>query len=501
MGIPRSGSNLSRTTRVELTLGIFEHDMRYAWRLLVRQPGAAAAIVVTLALGIGANSAVFSVVNAVLLRPLPYREPEALVMIWERRAAEGVDDNVVSPADFLDWARLNSSFEHMAAFSATSADLTGSGDPVQLAIAGVSASFFDVLGVHAAIGRTFTAGEDVLGRHRVVVLTNGLWRQRFGSDPAIVGRTIVINGIPQQVIGVLPAGFEFLEGRPSAFAGDVDSAVLFAPLVLQGGSSAPPRASHQLTVYARLKPGVALDAARRDMDAIGQQLSATYRENAGHTPNVVSLRDQIVGPAQRGLLVLMASVTFLLLIACTNVANLLLARSAGRRRELAIRAAVGAGRARLIRQSLTESLLVSFIGGGLGLVVASWTLQVLIAETPNTLRGVGLERARLDLWVLAFTATVCVFTAVVAGALPAWQVSRTTPADPLRDARTIARVAAPRRPRGAHRQRSGVDSPAPDWRRTDAAQLRACVVAAGGHRHRAASRRDAHPAAHSLSQS
>jgi predicted permease len=412
----------------------FEHDLRYAWRTLRRQPATAAAILATLALGIGANTAVFSVVHAVLLRPLPYRDPGQLVIIWEQRPAEGADANVVSPADFLDWSRLNQSFTGMAAFLPTTGDLTGTGNAVQIPVGGVTAAFFDVLGVPAALGRTFGPGDDVLGNDRVVVLSNTLWRQRFGSDPSVIGRTITLNGVPQQVIGVLPASFEFSTNRADAQLMEGGGALLWAPLLLQRGAAPPARASHQFNVYARLKPGASLEMAREDMRRIGDQLSQQYRENAGHAPNVVPLRDDIVKPARDGLLVVMSAVAFLLLIACTNVANLLLARSAGRRRELAIRSAVGAGRARLLRQSLTESLLISILGGVLGVIVAAWTLQLLIAETPAALRGVGLVRARLDAPVLLFTGAIAILTAVLAGALPAWQIARTLPGDPLREA-------------------------------------------------------------------
>ena len=411
-----------------------EHDLRYAWRTLRRQPATAAAILLTLALGIGANTAVFSVVHAVLLRPLPYSEPGRLVIVWERRPAEGAEANVVSPADFVDWARLNRSFTAMAAFLPTTADLTGSGDAVQVPVGGVTAAFFDVLGVRASLGRTFAEGDDVLGRQRVVVLSDALWRQRFGSDPSIIGRTITLNGVPQEVIGVLPAQFEFSTNRRDAQMMETSGALVWAPLVLRDGPNPLPRASHQLNVYARLRPDVSLDMARDDMRRVGDDLSQQFRENTGHAPNVVPLRDDIVKPARDGLLVVMSAVAFLLLIACTNVANLLLARSAGRRRELAIRSAIGAGRARLLRQSLAESLLISVIGGVLGVVVAAWTLQLLIAETPAALRGVGLVRARLDVPVLLFTAALSLVTAIIAGALPAWQVSRTMPGDPLREA-------------------------------------------------------------------
>ena len=399
-------------------------DLRYALRSLVRQRGVTATILVTLALGIGATTAVFSVVYAVLLRPLPYAEPDRLAMIWEKRPAEGVTDNVVSPADYLDWARLSSSFTGMAAYSAATADLTGSGEPVQLQVGGVTAQFFEVLGVRPALGRTFEPGEDILGRHRVVVLSHAIWQQRFGGDPQIVGRQIVLNGLPQEVIGVLRRDFEF----PG------EAIDLWAPVVLQGGSEPPPRASHFLMVYARLRGDRSIEAARADLDSIGATLAREYpAENRNHFPNVVPLREEIVGPARGGLLVVMSAVAFLLLIACTNVATLLLARSAGRRREMAIRLAVGAAKARLLRQALTESVLLAGLGGVLGLLVAEGMLRLLVAETPPLLSGAGLERARLDVAVLLFAAAVCLITGLLAGALPAWQAARQQPADPMRD--------------------------------------------------------------------
>ena len=406
-------------------MDLFSHDVRYALRLLLKQPAVTATMLATLALGIGANTAVFSVVHAVLLRNLPYPQPEQLVVVHEKRPAEGVMNNTVSPADFLDWARLNQSFASMAAFMATPADLTGAGDPAQLTVGGVTAGFFDVFGVRALHGRTFAPEEDVLGQHRVAILSHGLWQQRFGGDPAIVGRTITLNGVSQQVIGVLPIEFE-------SPGGPVD---VWAPLVLRGGSEAPPRASHYLNVYARLKPGVAFEAARSEMDAIGRQLEQQYPDmSRGHGAHVVSLRDEAVGPLRQGLIVLAVAVAFVLLIACTNVANLLLARAAGRRRELAIRAAIGAARTRLLRQALTESVVLAILSGALGLLVASALLQLLVTQTPPALRGLGLERASLDPTVLAFTLVLCIGAGVIAGLLPAWLHSGDDPGEPLREA-------------------------------------------------------------------
>jgi putative ABC transport system permease protein len=401
----------------------FTYDVRHAWRLLVRHPGLTMTIVITLALGIGANTAVFSVVHAVLLRPLPYAEPERLVMVWEKRPAEGVMNNTVSPADFLDWARLSQSFSQLAGYSATTADLTGLGDPVQVPTAVVTAAFFDVLGVRAIHGRTFAPGEDTPGRHRVVLISHPLWQQRFGGAADAVGRTVQLNGIAHQVIGVMPRTFEF----PG------ETADIWQPLVLQSGTP-PPRAAHFLSVYGRLKPGVSVESARAEMDRIGEDLARAYpTESRGHGAHVVPLREEIVGPARAGLLVVMSAVAFLLLIACTNVANLLLARGASRRREMAIRTAVGAARARLLRQTLTESLVLAILGGAAGLVIAWWAVELLVAETPPALRAVGMERATLDAPVLLFTAAICLVTALAAGMIPAWQAAGDDPGEPLRE--------------------------------------------------------------------
>lgn len=412
-------------TNTRMLMDIFRHDVRYALRMLLKQPAVTITMLLTLALGIGANTAVFSVVHAVLLRDLPYPQPDQLVMVHEKRAAEGVMNNPVSPADVLDWARLNQSFSSMAAFMTSPADLTGAGDPVQLVVGGGTASFFDVFGVRALHGRTFAPEEDVPGRNRVAILSHGVWQQRFGSDPSIVGRSITLNGIPQQVIGVLPAEFE-------SPGGPVD---IWTPLVLRGGNEEPPRASHYLSVYARLKPAVPLEAARSEMDAIGRQLEQQYPNlSRGHGAHVVALRDEAVGPVRQGLIVLAIAVAFVLLIACTNVANLLLARAAGRRRELAIRAAIGAARGRLLRQAFTESVVLAMVSGTLGLLVASLLLHVLVTQTPPALRGLGLERASLDLTVLGFTLLLCMGAGVIAGLLPAWLLSSDDPGEPLREA-------------------------------------------------------------------
>lgn len=433
--------NMCRIMGRELTrwrwwMFAFRQDLKYAGRMFIRQPGVTAVAVLTLAIGIGANTAVFTAVNAVLLRPLPYKDPERLVMVWETRAREGVLDNVVSPADFLDWAKMNSSFTAMAALTGTTADLTGSGEPLRLTTTVVSPPFFDILGVTPALGRRFRREEQIVGKHRVVLLSYGFWQRQFGGDRAIVGRNIALNGNPWEVVGVLPATFEW----PG------DATEVWAPLALEtlpriagtasteGDAQPPSRTSHQLNVYARLKPGVSIEAARADMDRVAAQLEAQYPDaNRGHGAHVTWMRDELVEPVRGGLLMLLAAVAFVLLIGCVNIANLLLARAAARRREMAIRSALGAGRARLVWQTLTESVLLAAVGGGAGLLLSRWLTTALPLLAPGTLPVLGLDHLTIDLRVLAFTAAVSIGTGALFGLIPAWQTARQDPNDTLKE--------------------------------------------------------------------
>jgi putative ABC transport system permease protein len=389
----------------------FVQDIRHGLRVLAAQPGVTTVAVLTLALGIGANSAIFSAVDAILLRPLPYADPDRLVMVWEKRPAEGVMNNVVAPADYLDWARLNTVFESMAAMLPITTDLTGSGEPVRLYSAVVSPPFFDVLRVRPALGRSFMPEEGVVGRHQVVILSHGLWQSRFGSDPAVVGRKILLNSVPHEVVGVLPPSFEY-----------PDSTIeLWAPLPLEGSLQPQSRSNHQLSVYARMKPGVTLAQARTEMDRVGQQLSQAYPDtNARHGAWVLPLREELTGPVRASLLLLLGAVGFVLLIACVNVANLLLARAAARRREIGVRAALGASRGRLIGQALTESLLLSLLGAAAGLLVARWGIELLRRLTPEHLPVLGLGQIGLGTNVLIFSLVLGVLTGVLFGLLPAW---------------------------------------------------------------------------------
>jgi putative ABC transport system permease protein len=379
----------------------FNQDIKYALRVLARQPGVTLVSVLTLALGIGANSAIFSAVNAVLLRPLPYDDPDRLMTVWEKRPGEGYMDGVVAPADFVDWAKMNSSFEGMAALTTVSADLTGVGEPVRLFAGAVSPPFFDLLRVHMALGRNFRTEEGVIGKHRVVILGYPLWSSRFGRDAAIVGKMVALNGVPHEVVGVLPSTFEFPD----------DSLDIWAPLALEGGSEPLGRAGHQFNVYARLKDGVFFEQARTDMDRVGQLLEKQYPEtNRGHGAWVTPLEDRLKGPVRASLLLLLGAVAFVLLIACVNVANILLAKAAGRRREMAVRAAVGAGRQRLAGQVLTESLVLAVLGGAAGLLVAWWGVNLLRELAPEGVPILGLSHLRLEPRVVLFTAALSLFT-------------------------------------------------------------------------------------------
>ncbi len=387
----------------------FGQDLRYGLRMMRRSPGFAAVAVLTLALGIGANTAIFSVINAVLLRPLPYRDPARLVTVlhdgWKP----------VAPANFLDWREQSGAFESMAAAQLWSLTMTGRDRPEQLEVLQTSAEIFHVLGVDAALGRTFAAGEDQPGREHVVVLSHGFWQRRFGGVADVVGQQVTLDGEPYTVVGVMPPEFQFAPFWAT-------HAEAWVPLNL--GRRVNDRRGQSLRVFARLKPGVTLERAQAEMETINRRLAEQYpRENEGLTVSVDPLHEKVVGKSRPALLIILGAVGFVLLIACANVANLMLAKSALRQREIAVRIALGASRMRVVRQLLTESLLLSLAGGAAGLLLAYWSNTALASLGPDTLPRV--RTASLDSAVLLFTLGLSVFVGLLFGLAPALRSTKT----------------------------------------------------------------------------
>ena len=385
--------------------------MRYALRVLRRSPGFTAIALLTLALGIGANTAIFSFVSGVLLKPLPYKDPQSIVLVWEK--PPGGDRNGISTLNYLDWKNQNTVFEAMAAIHWGSLTLTGAAEPEELPGARVSAPFFAIFGVRAALGRTFASEEDQSGKSQVVVLSHRLWENRFGADPKVLGRTLTLNGKPCTVIGVLPAHGPF----------DRSWAQLWLPLAFEPGDMT--RDYHWLSSYARLKPGVTLKQSQTAMDTIGAHIAEAFPEsNKGWGVTVERFEDQLVGQQlRRSLYVLLAAVGAILLIGCANLANLSLARGTAREREIALRASLGAGRWRLIRQLLTENLFIAFAGGLLGLGVGYGMMRGLTWLMPPYSLPSEAD-VSIDLHILLFTLAISLLTAILFGLAPAIHATR-----------------------------------------------------------------------------
>jgi len=403
-------------------------DARYALRQLRNKPGFTAVVVITLALGIGANTAIFSVVYSALLRPLPYDEPGKLLHLGESRnqADTGTVGADVSYPDYLDWKRMTRSVQSLAAYSGDAFTLATDGEPKNIFAAQVTPNFFRTLGVRPALGRDFLENEMQADGPHVTILTDGFWRDEFGADPKIIGHVIHLDGKPSTVVGVLPRGFEF---------GPANSAPLWVP-IHQSGDPITRRSLRWLTVIGRLAPGATSDQARAEMRSINAQLASAYpKENSSIFCVIESLGDLVVGKVRPLLLILLGAVGFVLLITCANVANLLLTRSIGRRKEFAVRAALGASRASLLSQSLTESLVLSFAGAGVGLVGAYWFVTLLVAAIPQSLLQATpyFRNAGVNFAVLLFLCGVTVLTGILFGLAPGLEASRTTLNDTLKD--------------------------------------------------------------------
>ena len=392
----------------------FRHDLRYAIRMLRRSPAFTFTAVITLALGIGANSAIFSVVSGVLLRPLPYPAPEQLAMIWMDNSRINLREDWHSFPEFLDYQQQNTTFQDVAIFNSTSRTLTGDdqSEPERVLGAHSSANLFDVLGVRPIRGRPYTVDEDKAGANSVVVLSYGLWQRRFEGKDDVLQKTLMMNGRAMRIVGVMPEGFGF----------PTKDTQFWIPT----GASDQQRAARNslwLQMIGRLKPGMSVAQGQADLDRVHAGILQQFPNLKGYGVYVHGYTDQIVGQIRPAILVLLGAVACVLLIACTNVANLLLARGSVRERELALRAAIGAGRARLVRQLLTESLLIGVTGGIVGIVLARLGLLALIAIAPKDLPR--LDAIAMDWRVLAFTVLLSLITSVVFGLLPALQLART----------------------------------------------------------------------------
>jgi predicted permease len=399
-------------------------DLKFSVRSLLKRPTLTIIAIATLAVGIGANTAFFSVVSALLIKPLPFPELDRVVAVWENQGSRGLVRNEVSMANFLDWRAQNHSFDQLGLHRGWSVNLTGLEAPERIQGALVTANILDVLGVKPAIGRGFAAGEDQAGNDAVIILTHGLWQRRFGGDPGIVNKTITLNGTSRTVIGVMPDGFNYPPG-----------AEVLAPIPMTP-ELARNRQLHTYLIVGRLKPDVSLPQAQADLETIAARLSKEYPEtNTGWGVVTYPIIEDTVRLYKTAVLVMMAAVGFVLLIVCANVANLMLARAAGRQKEMALRSALGASRWQLIRQLLTESMVLALVGGALGVLLAIWGVDLLRTLNPGKAAefAPGWDRIGVNLPVLGFNLGLSVLSGILFGLAPAWQISKTNLTEGLKE--------------------------------------------------------------------
>ena len=395
-------------------------DFRFGVRMLMKNPGVSLVAIVTLALGIGANAAIFSVVNTVLLRPLPYKDPERLIALWERVPTHG--QWRVSPANFFDWKKQSTSFEGMAAYGGSAMTLTGDGQPEQLHGTRVSAGYFEVVGVSPRVGRAFVNEEYEVGKGQVVILGHSLWQRRYGSDKSIINKSVMLDTKPYTVVGVMAPGLYPVRPTTSGrISFDTEQQQFWVPMSFTA-EWASARAAHVLGVVGRLKSGVTLEQAAAEMNTIGARLEQEHAANKGEGVLVNKFMNEMVGDVRPALLILFLAVGLVLLIACANIAGLLLAQHSARSKEIAIRAALGAGRRRLVTQFFVEGLMLSIVGASAGLFVAAIGMRTLVKFIPQDIPR--LDEAGLDWRVLGFTLLLSLGSCIVFGLIPAWQASK-----------------------------------------------------------------------------
>jgi predicted permease len=401
----------------------FFRDLRYGIRTLTKTPGSSAMAVLALALGIGATTQSFTIVNTVLIKPLPYQDSERLVVIWKKTPTQ--DREQVPPGDFLDWRRLSQSFENVAAIRFWSVNVTESGEPEQVRGYQVSASFFETLGMKAALGRTFQTDEDQPGREHVVVLSHRFWQKRFGGAPGIIGQEMTLNQEKYKIIGVMPSACRFPRS----------TVALWTPLVLTGSQTID-RKDRSLTVAARIKPGVSFNQAESDIAGVARRIEELNpNSNAGHGAWLLPIRELILGPGADALITLPVATFLVLLLACANVANLLFAKGAARQKEVAIRLSVGASRSQLIRQFLIEGLALALLAGVLGILLANWGLQLLVSNIPTFISDVSprLLDMKIDGESAIFTLCLSLLTVLIFSLSPALLYSKTDINSALKD--------------------------------------------------------------------